>query len=153
MARILIVDDDEIIAALASEVLIGAGHACGWVVNAAEARRTIKWRRPDLVLLDNDMPGISGSTLLRELRGCDQNYDLPVIMFTRMRGKQDEDQARYNGANDYLRKPLDAAQMLWRVDRILESRAHRPGHQPIADALGLSLGPGHRLPPMVTKRL
>ncbi|PKP62559.1 MAG: response regulator, partial [Alphaproteobacteria bacterium HGW-Alphaproteobacteria-9] len=65
MARILIADDDELIAELASEVLIDAGHACGWVTSAEAAWDCVHRKRPDVLLLDQAMPGESGLSLLR----------------------------------------------------------------------------------------
>ena len=69
MARILIADDDELIAELASEVLIDVGHACGWVTTAEDAWEVAIKRRPDILQLDQNLPGMSGVTLLRKLRG------------------------------------------------------------------------------------
>ena len=89
MARILIADDDELVAELASEVLIDAGHACGWVTSAEEAFTCIKRKRPEILLLDHAMPGETGLTLLRRLRRSERFYDLPVIMFTAMNGGSD----------------------------------------------------------------
>ncbi|MEM7700775.1 MAG: response regulator [Pseudomonadota bacterium] len=129
MARILIADDDELIAALASEVLIDVGHACGWVTRADEAWEVAHKRRPDLLLLDQDMPGMSGVTLLRKLRSSPQFYDLPVIMFTAMTGAQDEAQAIYAGAQDFIRKPFDPAHLITRVAQILAKRGSRPAHE------------------------
>lgn len=82
MARILIADDDDLIADLASQVLIDAGHACGWVTSAEAAWDCVRRKRPDILLLDQAMPGESGLTLLRRLRLSPLLYDLPVIMFT-----------------------------------------------------------------------
>lgn len=135
MARILIADDDELIAELASEVLIDAGHASGWVTSAAEAWRCVNRRRPDLLLLDQSMPGESGMTLLRRLRRSPQLYDLPVIMFTAMNGEQDELQAIYAGAQDFLSKPFDPIDLVARVARILKLRAGRPGHVDLRQAV------------------
>ena len=86
MARILIADDDELIAELASEILIDVGHACGWVTTGEDAWEVAHKRRPDMLLLDQDLPGMSGVTLLRKFRGSPQFYDLPVVMFTAMLG-------------------------------------------------------------------
>ena len=128
MARILIADDDELIAELASEVLIDVGHACGWVTTAEKAWEVALKRRPDIMLLDQGLPGMFGVTLLRKLRGSSQFYDLPVIMFTAMRGAQDEAQAIYAGAQDYIRKPFDPAGLVTRVARVLAKRGSRPQH-------------------------
>lgn len=132
MAHILIVDDDELIAEIASEVLIDKGHACGWVTSGEEAWNLLnKGKRPDILLLDQDMPGISGVSLLRRLRGSPQHYDLPVIMFTAMRGEDDEAQAIYAGAQDYIRKPFDPASLTNAVGRLLMKRASGPQHKPL----------------------
>ncbi len=128
MARILIADDDELIAELASEVLIDVGHACGWVTSAEEAWEVAVKRRPDILLLDQGLPGMSGVTLLRKLRGSPQFYDLPVMMFTAMSGAEDEAQAIYAGAQDYIRKPFDPSSLITRVARVLAKRGSRPAH-------------------------
>ena len=125
MASILIADDDEIVAELASEVLINAGHACGWVTDGEKVLDLLKWRRPDLLLLDQDMPGMTGSNVLRKLRGSKQFYDLPVIMFTAVTGATDEEAARFHGAQDYIRKPFDPKFLIWRVNSVLRSRSER----------------------------
>ncbi len=128
MARILIADDDELIAEIAAEVLIDAGHACGWVTTGEAAWELAHKRRPDILLLDQNMPGISGVSLLRKFRGSPQFYDLPVIMFTAMSGTDDEAQARYAGAQDYIRKPFEPGILVARVDRVLAKRGDRPRH-------------------------
>ncbi len=128
MARILIADDDELIAEIATEVLIDAGHACGWVTSGEDAWELAHRRRPDILLLDQGLPGISGVSLLRKFRGSPQFYDLPVIMFTAMRGVEDEAQALYAGAQDYIRKPFEPGILTARVARVLAKRGDRPGH-------------------------
>jgi DNA-binding response OmpR family regulator len=135
MARILIADDDELIAELASEVLIDAGHACGWVTSAEAAWPCLRRKRPDLLLLDQGLPGESGLTLLRRMRQSAQLYDLPVIMFTAINGEADEAQAIYAGAQDFIRKPLDPDLLVRRVERMLRLRSNRPRHVDLRTAL------------------
>lgn len=135
MARILIADDDELVAELASEVLIDAGHACGWVTTAEAAWACVRRKRPDILLLDQTMPGESGLTLLRRLRQSAQFYDLPVMMFTAMNGDADEAQAIYAGAQDFIRKPFDPALLVRRVERMMKLRGNRPRHVDIKTAL------------------
>ena len=139
MAHILIVDDDEIIAELASEILLAEGHACGWVTDAAEAEKLLQWRRPDLLLLDDNMPGESGTTLLRRLRLSPEFYDLPVIMFTAAASNGDEQRARHAGAQDYVRKPVDPKFLCWRVNETLKRRAHRPKHRKLEELAEVQL--------------
>ena len=133
MAHILIVDDDEIVAELASEILINQGHACGWVTDAAAAEKLLSWRRPDLLLLDQNMPGDTSNTLLRRLRQSPKFYDLPVIMFTAVTGAEEESQAYYNGAQDYIRKPVNPKFLVWRVNQALRARAERPKHRELEE--------------------
>ncbi|MEL7189836.1 MAG: response regulator [Pseudomonadota bacterium] len=140
MARILIADDDELVAELASQVLIDAGHACGWVTSAEDTLALLVRKRPDVLLLDQDMPGMSGITLLRQLRGSPEFYDLPVIMFTAMTGLDDETQAIYAGAQDYIRKPFDAAGLKSRVARLLAKRGSKPQHTDLKTYLEQSSG-------------
>lgn len=139
MAYVLIADDDELVAALASDALIDAGHPCGWVTNGIDAWDLLQNRRPDVLLLDQDMPGMTGSTLLRKIRNSAHLYDLPVIMFTALTGQRDEEQAIYAGAQDYLRKPFNPRRLIDRVETMLEKRAGR-GHTDLRTYLEQSSG-------------
>ena len=140
MAYILIADDDELIAELASQVLIDAGHACGWVTSGEEAMELLARKRPDVLLLDQDMPGMTGVTLLRKLRGSAKFYDLPVVMFTAMSGVEDEAQAIYAGAQDFVRKPFDPRGLTSRVNRVLSKRKDQPRHTDLKTQLEKSAG-------------
>ncbi|MXP13854.1 response regulator [Altererythrobacter confluentis] len=140
MAYILIADDDEIVAEMASEVIISAGHACGWVTDGEQALDLLKWRRPDLLLLDQDMPKISGARVLRALRNSPSLYDLPVIMFTAVTGAEDEQRARFHGAQDYIRKPFDQKFLIWRINQVLRARAERPKHVELTELMQRNAG-------------
>lgn len=142
MAHILVVDDDELIAELASEILLAEGHACGWVTSGEDALKLLAWKRPDLVLLDQDMPGMSGAQVLRQIRTSAQLYDLPVIMFTAMSGARDEEQALYNGAQDYIRKPFDRKFMLLKIRQVLAARLEGPRHRDLRQLLEETSGTG-----------
>ncbi len=140
MAYILIADDDELIAELASQVLIDAGHACGWVTSGEETWQLLNNRRPDILLLDQDMPGMTGVTLLRKLRGSPEFYDLPVVMFTAMSGAEDEAQAIYAGAQDFVRKPFDPRGLTSRIHRVLSKRQNQARHTDLRTHLAKSSG-------------
>ncbi|MEO0907865.1 MAG: response regulator [Pseudomonadota bacterium] len=140
MAHILIADDDELIAELASQVLIDAGHACGWVTSGEDCWALLRRRRPDVLLLDQDMPGISGMTLLRRLRQSPEFYDLPVVMFTMMSGAQDEANAIFAGSNDFIRKPFDPRRLQSVVQRVLAKREDQPRHTELQTYLAKSSG-------------
>lgn len=140
MAHILIADDDELIAELASEMLIDTGHACGWVTNGEDAWRLLNYRRPDVLILDQDMPGMTGTTLLRKIRQSADLYDLPVVMFTAMIGEQDEANAIYAGATDYIRKPFDPRRLSSVVQRVLSRRPNGARHTDLKTYLAQSSG-------------
>ena len=141
MAHILVVDSDDIVAERAAQVLIDAGHACGWVGDAETAMKVITRRRPDLILLDDNLPGESGTSLLRRLRNSERFYDLPVIMLTGVLGFKEEQIAYYNGAQDYIRKPFGERALVFRVEKLVDARRTRPAHLSLAQSVGIAAAP------------
>ena len=125
MAYILVVDDDDIVAEHAAQVLLDAGYAAGHVGDAEAALEVMRRKTPDLLLLDQNMPGLSGANLLRKMRGSEKFYDIPVVMFTGVQGIREEQIAYYNGAQDYIRKPFSPNMLLFRVKQVLRSREAR----------------------------
>lgn len=125
MARIIIADDDEIIGGIACDALIAAGHPTGLVTNGRDALRVIRTRKPDLVILDCNMPEMSGLLVLRELRQSAEFCELPVLILTARRNDKDVDLAFLQGADDYLKKPFDPAELVFRVDEMLAKQAHK----------------------------
>ena len=140
MAHILIVDDDVIIAEVASEALIDAGHACGWVTSGEQALKLLEHRRPDILLLDQDMPGMTGAQVLRQLRSTPEFYDLPILMFSAIAGKRDEEIALYAGATDYIRKPFKPEELVHKISTVLHERIGRAKHKSLQQILEDSSG-------------
>jgi DNA-binding response OmpR family regulator len=105
LAKILLVEDEIEILDAITEYLEREGYAVTRAVDGEEALRRVENERPDLVLLDVGLPGLSGLDVLQRLR---ENYPrVPVVMLT---GLNDEAQARrmlQMGAVDYIRKPFD----------------------------------------------
>lgn len=124
MARIILADDDEIVAKIVSDTLIDAGHAVGWVKDGRQALEVIRRRPPDLVILDCNMPEMSGILVLREMRQSPELCDLPALMLTGRQSEQDESIIRYEGADDYMRKPFDPGTLVGRVEALLKGE-HR----------------------------
>ena len=98
------------------------------------------WRRPDILLLDQNMPGMTGVSLLRKVRQSPDLYDLPVVMFTALRGAQDEANAIYAGANEYMRKPFQPSRLVALVQRILAGLKDRERHLDLKTYLAQSSG-------------
>ncbi|QZH74618.1 MAG: response regulator [Erythrobacter sp.] len=126
MAHILVVDDDDILAELASRILIGAGYGCGFVCDTVAAQQVLARRKPDLVLLDQNLPGENGTALLRRMRLSPRLYDIPVMMLTGVYGENEEQIAYHHGAKDYIRKPFTAKHLVHRVNRTLRLHGCAP---------------------------
>jgi DNA-binding response OmpR family regulator len=110
MARIIIADDDEIVGEIARDALIAAGHGAGLLADGDEALKVIKARKPDAV---------SGVLLVQELRRLPDFARLPVLMLTGRQGQRDEELARFAGADDYMKKPFDPEELVFRVEQLL----------------------------------
>ena len=77
---------------------------------------------PDLVLLDWQMPGVSGLEVCRFLRARFDEVSLPVLMLTSRGAKEDFTEGLLAGANDYVAKPYDDAELLARVRSLVRTR-------------------------------
>jgi DNA-binding response OmpR family regulator len=119
MARIIIADDDEVVGEIVLDALLASGHDGELVEDGAEALRLVKARSPDLLVLDSNMPGMSGVMVLQELRDTPALRRLPVMMLTGRRSKQDVDTAMSAGADAYLTKPFDPDELVAMVEGLL----------------------------------
>jgi DNA-binding response OmpR family regulator len=103
--QLLVVDDEEQIAAVLEEHFRACGYAVDVAHNGSDALRLAVARRPDAVLLDITMPGPDGSEVLSRLRAVD-----PTVAVVMLTGNGDEELAKKllrAGALDYVRKPFD----------------------------------------------
>ena len=123
MAFIYIADDDELLCDIVKATLREWGHTVGSVENGDDILKALPVKKPDLLILDCNMPGQSGIMVLRALRCTTQFCQLPVIMLTGRDSVNDEAIARSEGANDYIRKPADPDLIAFRVDELLAQRA------------------------------
>ena len=119
MGRIILADDDEIVAELVSDAFIAAGHGIGWLSDGKSALDLICRRPPDLAILDCNLPGMSGIEVLRELRTSQDLFGLPVLMLTGRQSEADEAIIRYEGANDYIRKPFVPIVLVGRAEALM----------------------------------
>ena len=122
MARIIIAEDDEIVSEVVREALTKAGHVVGVVDNGADAVRAIKVKQPDLVILDCNMPELSGLMVLREIRTALALYDTPVLVLTGRQSQRDVELAFNQGTDDYMKKPFDSEELVFRVEELLDNR-------------------------------
>ena len=119
MARIIFADDDELIGEIVSSALMDAGHAVGWVKDGNEVIPALKFRVPDLVILDQNMPTMTGTAVVREMRTNRAYFSVPILMLTAVSGTEDQNIAFYEGVDDYLTKPFEPEELIFRVEELL----------------------------------
>lgn len=118
-AHVLVVDDSDLMTELAAEFLEQAGYRVSAVNDPHLAMLEIQTGQPDLVVLDVDMPGLSGLDILKMIRETPASVALPVIMIT-AHGQTHRIVASFaQGASDYIFKPYDGRDLVGRVGRAL----------------------------------
>ena len=120
MSQVLVVDDEEDIRALISEILSDEGHGVTVAANAAEARTARGASKFDLVLLDIWMPDTDGITLLREWSDSGE-LTCPVVVMSGHGTVDTAVEATRLGAFDFVEKPLSLAKLLRTVEGALET--------------------------------
>lgn len=128
-AHILVVDDEPDISALVAYHLARESYRVRTAADGTEAIRAVEAERPDLVVLDLMLPGMSGLEVLGELRSRGETQDLPVILLTARREEQDRIEGLTLGADDYISKPFSPQELVLRVGAVLR-RVRQPPPAP-----------------------
>ena len=118
-AQILVVEDERDIAALVAFHLTKEGFRVRTVASGLDAMEAIRAERPDLVVLDLMLPGMSGYEILHELRRRPEVADVPVVVLTARRDEEDRIRGLQLGADDYLTKPFSPRELVLRVAAVL----------------------------------
>ena len=121
--RILVVDDEPDITALVAYHLAKTGYRVSTATNGADALKSAREERPDIVVLDLMLPGLSGYEVLAELRKRDETRDVGVILLTARREEVDRIKGLSLGADDYLTKPFSPHELALRVAALLRRLA------------------------------
>jgi len=119
MSKILIVDDEEDIAELVAYNLAREGFATVKAHDGDTALRKVRLEKPDLVILDLMLPGMSGLDICKALRANPQTAALPVIMLTAKSDEFDKVLGLEIGADDYITKPFSVKELVARVRSLL----------------------------------
>jgi DNA-binding response OmpR family regulator len=119
MALILLADDDSLVGEVVRGALSERGHVVGIVENGADAVRVVQLKNPALVILDCSMPEMNGIEALIRIRRCEARYRTPILMLTGRRSDADVEIAMRAGADQYLKKPFDADQLVAIVENML----------------------------------
>jgi two-component system cell cycle response regulator DivK len=121
MSLILIVEDNEKNMKLVRDVLQVKGYATAEAVTAEDGIRLAAERRPDLILMDIQLPGMNGIDALGVLRADPETASIPVIAVTASVMQQDRKHITEAGFDAYLGKPLDLKEFLATVKRVLDA--------------------------------
>lgn len=134
MKTIAVIDDDIHIGNVLEELLQREGYAVVRAYSGTEAVLLLERQRPDLVLLDLMLPGLSGEEVLAKIEG------IPVMVVSAKVGVEDKVSLLLGGAADYITKPFDSRELLARIAvRLRESAA--PRLAPVLEAGLLRLDP------------
>ncbi len=127
-AKLLLLEDDVNLSETVEEYLADEGYDVVCAYDGLSAEEKIYEESFDLLLLDVNVPGPDGFTLLKEAR--EQKVDIPAIFITSRSTMKDVETGFESGADDYIRKPYELKEMLLRIQTILRRNFfHYPGEQ------------------------
>ncbi len=119
---ILIVEDDPLGCELAKEIFTTAGYTALSVEDGVGLLERVKRERPDLILMDLQLPGTDGVTLARQLKADDETRSIPIVMTTAYALPEPYVEALEAGCAAYLTKPFDSRILLQTVADALQLR-------------------------------
>jgi CheY-like chemotaxis protein len=123
--RILLVDDEQINLEFFEVMLTKLGFEVEKADNGVDALDFVKRWRPDLIILDNVMPRLSGWEVTKILKTSEEYRDfseVPIIMFSAMDDVKDKVEGLEMGADDYITKPFNFSEVLARIRAVLRTR-------------------------------
>ncbi|MER8683935.1 response regulator transcription factor [Mesorhizobium sp. M1405] len=135
--RILVVDDEPPIRKLLRVGLGSQGYAISEAPNANVAIELMKAEKPDLILLDLGLPGMSGHDLLRKWR--DDGLDIPVVILSSRTDEAGIVSALELGADDYITKPFGMNELVARIRVALRHKFQKQGERPVFETGDLSV--------------
>ncbi len=119
--RILVVDDEPDNRELLELILEWEGFAVTKAANGAEALDAVRLELPDLILLDVMMPGMNGYEVVAKIKASPVSRHVPVMMVSALKGLEARALGLAAGADDYLAKPFNRAELMVRVRNLLDA--------------------------------
>jgi two-component system cell cycle response regulator DivK len=117
--QVLIVEDNELNMKLFHDLLEAHGYRTLQTKDGMEALRIARQHRPDLILMDIQLPEVSGLEVTKWIKEDDDLRSIPVIAVTAFAMKGDEEKIREGGCEDYIAKPISVAKFLQTIERYL----------------------------------
>ena len=121
MHKILIVEDEKNLGNTLEEYLSSIGYECKWVQNGEITRAIFKSFDPQIVLMDIGLPDCSGLDLARELRTISKSFNL--LFLSALNDPEIKVEALDIGGEDYITKPFALKELIFRLDKILNSKS------------------------------
>lgn len=138
--KILLVEDEAPIREMLGYTLMKEGYTFREAADVEEARPLLAADRPDLLLLDWMLPGMSGADYARRIRNNPDTRDIPIIMLTARGEEADKIRGLDTGADDYVTKPFSTRELLARIRAVMR-RTKNTDDGGIISVKGLSLDP------------
>ncbi len=117
--KVLIVEDNDLNMKLFNDLLEAHGYLTLQTKDGVEALRLARTHRPDLILMDIQLPEVSGLEVTKWLKEDDDLRSIPVIAVTAFAMKGDEEKIRDGGCEAYIAKPISVASFMRTVERFL----------------------------------
>ena len=117
---VLIVEDNELNMKLFHDLLEAHGYNILEARTGPEALKMADAHRPDLILMDIQLPEVSGLEVTQKIKNNEELVDIPIIAVTAFAMKGDEERIRQGGCEDYIAKPISVAAFLEKVKRYLD---------------------------------
>ncbi len=134
--NILIVDDNKLTRKILKDILENAGYGVLEAKDGEEALQIYRNKLPDMVILDIVMPGMNGFDLLRILRKEEENLMLPIILLTSQDNFEEKIKGLELGADDYLVKPFNDKELLFKVNNLFQRIEHNRMANPLTGLRG-----------------
>ncbi|NDP42395.1 MAG: response regulator [Aromatoleum sp.] len=134
-AKVLVVDDTPHNVKLLADLLAVKGYVVATAVDGAQALASVASDKPDLILLDIMMPGLSGYDVCRRLRADAETALLPIVLVTSLDPNQERIKGIEAGADDFLSKPINQPELFARVRSLLRVKSLQDEVRRQADAL------------------
>jgi len=123
---VMIVDDSVTVRKVTSRLMERHGFEVVTAKDGVDAMEQLQDVRPDVVLLDIEMPRMDGFEVLRSIRRDEAIKDLPIIMITSRTGEKHKQQAMELGVNEYLGKPFQEASLLSTIESVIDAATSKP---------------------------
>jgi two-component system cell cycle response regulator DivK len=117
--KVLIVEDNDLNMKLFNDLLVAHGYFTLQTKDGVEALRMARQHRPDLILMDIQLPEVSGLEVTKWLKEDDGLRSIPVIAVTAFAMKGDEEKIREGGCEAYIAKPISVASFMRTIERFL----------------------------------